>query len=178
MEICIDSAETQQVCYNAGGYRKKYTEVFPESPFASFFLDDYFNIQYLPDQRLGKVFLLFAVLAIIIACLGIWGLSTFTLRIRVREVAIRKILGAPVQSLLQLLMVDYVRIAALAALLTLPVIYMFSKLWLDNFAFHFQPSLLLFLAPSVFILFISLATIFLHTLKVCKQNPTEFIRAQ
>jgi putative ABC transport system permease protein len=157
---------------------KKYTDIFPESPFASFFLDDYFNIQYLPDQRLGKVFLLFSVLAIVIACLGIWGLSAFTLRLRVREVAIRKILGAPVRSLLLLLTADYFKLAALAAILTLPVIYMFSKQWLDNFAFHFEPGLLLCIAPSAIILIISLGTVLLQTLKVSKQSPTKVIQAQ
>ena len=158
--------------------QKTYKEVFPASPFEYVFLDDYFNMQYAGDERLGKVFMLFAILAIIVACLGLWGLSSFTLKLRVKEVGIRKVLGASVRSLLFLLTRDYLKLTAIAALLTLPLMFMLSKRWLENFAFHFQPTLLLLLIPSILLLVINLVTIIFQTLKAALQNPTKSLKLE
>jgi putative ABC transport system permease protein len=157
---------------------KNYKNVFPGNPFEYFFLDDYFNKQYAPDVRLGKVFMLFIVLAIIVACLGLWGLSGFTLRLRVKEVGIRKVLGASVNNLLLLLTKDYMRLAAIAAVVTMPVIYYFSHRWLDNFAFHFTPGLFVMVLPSLLLLVITLSTVIFQTVKASLETPVKALKAE
>jgi putative ABC transport system permease protein len=161
-----------------GSIEKIYKNIFPGNPFEYFFLDDYFNKQYAPDVRLSKVFMLFSMLAIIVACLGLWGLSSFTLKMRVREVGIRKVLGASVNSLLLLLTKDYIRLAAIAALITLPAIYYFSNRWLENFAFHFKPGLLVLVLPSLILLLISVTTVFFQTLQASLETPVKALKAE
>jgi putative ABC transport system permease protein len=157
---------------------KSYKDIFPGSPFDYFFLDDYFNKQYAPDVRLGKVFMLFTFLAIIVACLGLWGLSSFILRLRIREVGIRKVLGASVNSLLLLLTKDYIRLAAIAATITLPVTYYFSNRWLENFAFHFKPGLLVLIFPALILLLISVITVFFQTLRASLATPVKALKVE
>jgi putative ABC transport system permease protein len=161
-----------------GSIEKIYKNIFPGNPFEYFFLDDYFNKQYAPDVRLGKVFMLFSMLAIIVACLGLWGLSSFTLKMRVREVGIRKVLGASVNSLLLLLTKDYIRLATIAALITFPAIYYFSNRWLENFAFHFKPGLLVLVLPSLILLLISVTTVFFQTLQASLETPVKALKAE
>jgi putative ABC transport system permease protein len=155
---------------------KIYKTIFNGNAFSYFFLDDYFNRQYQADQRFGKIFSLFTGFAIFVACLGLLGLSSFVIRVRTREIGIRKVLGASVFSLLQLFSLDFIRLVGLSSLIALPVIWFSASRWLDNYAFHVRLNWLMFVAPPVFLLSLALMTICLQSLKAALSNPIKNLR--
>ena len=115
-----------------------WAQTFPASPFDYFFLDVYFDRQYLADQQFGSIFGLFAGLAILIACLGLFGLSSYVTLQRTREIGIRKVLGASVPSIVTLLSRDFIRLVVLASVVMLPIIYYATENWLQNYAYRME----------------------------------------
>ena len=112
--------------------KQVYSRIFPGNAYEAFFLNVHFEKQYGADEKLGSLFSLFAGLAIFVACMGLLGLSSYMIRLRVKEIGIRKVLGAPMYSLLALLSRDFVRLIGLAALIALPVIYFGAGRWLHE----------------------------------------------
>jgi len=155
-----------------------YKKAFPGNPFEYFFLDDYFNRQYEADSRLGNVFGLFAVLAIIVACMGLLGLSSFVIKLRTKEIGVRKVLGASVSGLLMLISRDFVKLVCIASVIALPVIYYVAKIWLDNYAFHIDLGWTIFVIPPVLLLTITLITICAQSLKTALTNPVKSLRSE
>jgi len=151
---------------------------FAGNPFEYFFLDDYFNRQYQSDQRLGNVFGLFAVLAIIVACLGLLGLSSFVIKLRTKEIGIRKVLGAPVSSILMLFSTDFVKLVCIASVIAIPLIYIGAHQWLMNYAFHIKLSWFIFLLPPLILLIIALLTISVQSLRAALSNPVKSLRSE
>jgi putative ABC transport system permease protein len=159
-------------------FEKTYNAVFTGNAFEYFFLDDYFNRQYQADQRFGNIFSLFTGLAIFVACLGLLGLSSFVIKMRTKEIGVRKILGASIPSLLLLFSRDFIKLVGLASLIALPVIYFAAGQWLSNYAFHIGLSWWIFALPPLLLLFISLATICLQSLKAALSSPTKNLRTE
>lgn len=157
---------------------KLYQEAFPGSPFEYFFLDEYFNRQYQADGRLSNVFGLFSILAIIVACLGLLGLSSFVIKLRTKEIGVRKVLGASVVGLLVLISKDFVKMVFVASLISIPVIYYLSNAWLENYAFHITPGLSVFIIPPVLLLTLTLITICTQSLKTALTNPVKSLRSE
>lgn len=157
---------------------KVYQKLFPGSPFEYFFLDEYFNRQYQSDSRLSNVFSLFSVLAIIVACLGLLGLSSFVIKLRTKEIGVRKVLGASVIGLLVLISKDFVKMVCAAAIISIPVIYYLSNAWLENYAFHITPGLSVFIIPPVLLLLLTLATICTQSLKTALTNPVKSLKSE
>jgi putative ABC transport system permease protein len=155
-----------------------YKSIFAGSPFEYFFLNEFFDRQYQSDQRFGKVFSLFTILTIIVACLGLLGLSSFIVRLRVREIGIRKVLGASLSSILVLFSKDFVVLVCIASVIALPVTYFLVHLWLSNYAFHIPVDGFIFIAPPLILLFISLITIGLQSFKAALANPISSIKAE
>ncbi len=170
--------KTAQLDRDLASIEKVYKTIFPGNAFTYVFLDDYFNRQYQADQRFGKIFSLFTGFAIFVACLGLLGLSSFVIRVRTREIGIRKVLGASVPSLLALFSGDFVRLVLLSSLIALPVIYFSATRWLENYAFHVRLSWLIFIAPPVFLLSLALLTICLQSLKTALSNPIKNLRTE
>jgi putative ABC transport system permease protein len=155
-----------------------YKGIFDGSPFEYFFLNEYFNNQYQADQRFGKVFTLFTILAIFVACLGLLGLSTFVSRLRIKEIGIRKVLGASIYSILVLFSKDFAKLVCLASVIAIPIFYVVSNLWLRNYAFHIKMNWLMFVMPPLLLLFISLITISIQSLKAALANPVASIHTE
>lgn len=155
-----------------------YKQVFPGNPFDTFFLDDFFNQQYQSDQRLSNVFALFAVLAIIVACLGLLGLSSFVIKLRTKEIGVRKVLGASVGTILVLISKDFVKLVFIASVIAVPIIYLVAKDWLNNYAFHINLSWFIFIIPPLLLLVIALLTICLQSLKTALTNPVKSLRSE
>src|SRR6185295_6997725 len=128
---------------------KQYTEAFPGNPFDYYFLDDFFNGQYKADQQFGKIFSLFAILAIVIACLGLWGLASFTTAQKLKEIGIRKVLGASVGGIITLLSWEFLKLILVATVIGIPLTWYGVHTWLTTFAFRIgiQPDM--FLVPVV-----------------------------
>jgi putative ABC transport system permease protein len=160
------------------GLENLYKSTFPGNPFEYFFLDSYFNEQYQSDQRLAKVFGLFTVLAIVVAGLGLLGLSSFVIKMRTREIGIRKVLGASISSILVLFSKDFVKLVVIASLIAIPVIFFAADKWLANFAFHINLNVLIFIIPPLLLLLVTLITICLQSLKAALSNPVKSLRSE
>jgi putative ABC transport system permease protein len=172
------SVNTTDVNKNLSDIEAVFKKAFPGKPFESFFLDDYFNNQYQSDQRLGNVFGLFASLAIVVACLGLLGLSAFIIKLRTKEIGIRKVLGAPVSSVLLLVSKDFIKLVCLVAAIAVPVIYWAANEWLKGYAFHIKLSWFMFIMPPLVLLLIVLVTVCLQSLKTAMTNPVKSLRTE
>src|SRR6202012_4864774 len=168
--------KTDQLNRDLASIENIYKTIFPRNAFTYVFLDDYFDRQYQADQRFGQIFSLLTGFAIFVPCLGLLGLPSFVIRVRTREIGIRKVLGASVPSLLALFSGDFVRLVLLSSLIALPVIYFSATRWLENYAFHVRLSWLIFIAPPTFLLSLALLTICLQSLKTALANPIKNLR--
>jgi putative ABC transport system permease protein len=158
--------------------RQVYSRFFKGNAFESYFLDEHFNQQYNSDQKLGGLFGLFAGLAIFVACMGLLGLSSYMIRLRVREIGIRKVLGASVGNLLALLSRDFVRLVGLAALIALPVIWFGADQWLRNYATHIRVGWVILLLPALLLLMAALVTVGVQSVKAALANPVESLKTE
>ena len=156
-----------------GGIWKQH---FGDNPFTYFFLDDYFNQQYQADVRFGKVIGLFAVLAILVACLGLLALAASVVQQRTKEVGIRKVLGATVANILVLLSVDLVRLILVAHVIALPLVYLFLKDWLTGYAFRMDITIWLFVIPGLLVFLIALGTVGIKSLQAALTNPVDSLK--
>ncbi|MEM6648357.1 MAG: ABC transporter permease [Bacteroidota bacterium] len=154
----------------------EWNALVPHYPFLYNFLDDRFDALYRDEQQFGRLFLAFAVLAIFIACLGLFGLATYTTQQRTKEIGVRKVLGATVPSLLVLLSKDFLRLVLVAIGVAVPVVWVASTSWLDGFAYRMT------LGPSVFLLAgglalgIALLTVSVQAFRTANANPADALR--
>ncbi|MCG8306533.1 MAG: ABC transporter permease [Cytophagales bacterium] len=155
---------------------KAYKEAFPGNQFEYFFLDDYFDSQYASDQQFGKVFGLFSSLALIVACLGLLGLSTFMISRRIKEIAVRKVLGATVSGMVYLFSRDFVKLIVIANVIALPLVYLAVQRWLNNFAFQVKIGWVMFIIPVIILLIIALTTVSIQTIKTGSMSPVNSLR--
>ncbi|MEM8968391.1 MAG: FtsX-like permease family protein, partial [Bacteroidota bacterium] len=153
-------------------------QVFPTSTFDYFFLDETYDQQYRADSRFGQVVAIFCGLAIFIACLGLFGLSSYSALQRMKEIGIRKVLGATVGQMALLLSGDFIRLVILSGILALPLSYFVIKYWLESYAVRVSLSWWIFLLPIVLILVIALVTISFQTVKAAKTNPVVTLRSE
>lgn len=153
-----------------------YREFFPGNPFEFYFLDDYFNQQYKSDEQFGKVFGLFAFLAIFITSLGILGLSAFMATQRIKEVGIRKVLGANAGQLAVSLSKEVVALILIAFIISTPLMFFSIRQWLQNYADQMSVTVWLFIPPVAMILFITAATMSAHVIKSILTNPIKSLR--
>ncbi len=153
-----------------------YDRLFPGNPFEYFFLEEYFNQQYLADERFGQVVGLFSLLAVFVTGLGIFGMSSFVSLQRMREIGIRKVLGASMVSLLRLLSQDFLVLIGLATLLAWPLTFWGIRQWLNSFAYRTGISGLLFLGPLVLLTAITGLTISFHIIRAALADPVEVIK--
>jgi len=156
----------------------KYKEAFAGNPFDYYFLDDFFNNQYKDDQQFGKIFSLFAILAIVIACLGLWGLASFTTAQKLKEIGIRKVLGASVSSIMSLLSWQFLKLVLIASVIALPLTWYGVDSWLGNFAFRIGLQWDLFAVPIVILIALALGTVSLQILRGANINPAKILRTE
>jgi len=153
-----------------------WKEKFPGNPFSFFFLDEYYNHQYEADQQFGQVFGIFSGLAIFIACLGLFGLSSLTALQRTKEIGVRKVLGASLTSVLKLMSRDYFILMLIAIVFAWPLTWWIMNSWLADFASRISLSVWIFALPSLAIILIALLTVSIHTLKAARTNPSRSLR--
>jgi len=148
----------------------------PQRPFLYHFLDQSFNQQYESDQHFGYLFSLFSCLAILIACLGLFGLATFTAQQRIKEIGIRKVLGASVYNIVALISKDFLRLVLIATVIAVPLCVLIMNQWLKDFAYRIAISPGIFIATAFIALFIALITISWQTVKAALANPVQSIK--
>ncbi len=148
----------------------------PNQPFTFGFLDDEIDAIYRSERQQAKIVTLFAGLAILLACLGLFGLAAFTAERRMREIGIRKVLGASSMSIVVLLSQDFVKYVALANFIAWPIAYYLADQWLQNFAYHISLGFGSFLLAGLLAFFIALITVSLQSLKAAHTNPVDTLR--
>ena len=156
--------------------RNKWDKIFPEQPFEYNFLDDVFDAQYKSDRQFGKVFGLFSLLAIIISCLGLFGLASFTAERKTKEIGIRKVLGATVPRIVSMLSIEFIKWVLLANIIAWPVAYYFMNKWLQGFAYRIELNLWMFVFAGGIALLIALGIVCLQAIKAATANPVKSLR--
>jgi len=155
---------------------RAWREIDPVRPLDFFFLDEFFDAQYRAEERLGRLFSTFSGLAIVIACLGLFGLASFMAEQRTKEIAIRKVLGASVRGVVARLSLEFIKLVALATVLAWPVAYFAMGAWLRNFAYPVGLSLWTFLAAGFAALGIAILTVGAQAFKAASSNPVESLK--
>lgn len=155
---------------------KTWRSFLPLRPFDYQFTSERYTLLYEAEQKQGQLFTIFACLAIFIACLGLFGLATFNTLQRIKEIGIRKVLGASVPSILVLLSREIVGLILAANLIAWPVAWYFMNLWLGSFAFHVNVNPMVFLAAMVAAILVALLTVSAQTLRAAMTNPSTTLR--
>jgi putative ABC transport system permease protein len=153
-----------------------WEKAFPGNPFEYFFLDDYFNKQYENERKFGKLFTTFAVLAMIVGCLGLFGLSAYTATQRTKEIGIRKALGSTDQGIFVLLSTEYVKLVVLSIIIAVPLVWYLMNTWIETFPYRTKISPLIFVAAGAVVLFVSILTVSFQTVKAARTNPVDSLR--
>ena len=154
----------------------KWQEWFPQNPFKYFFLDEFYNRQYQKELRLSRLIGIFSILAIFIACIGLFGLTVFAFQQRRKEIGIRKVLGASKQSLLYLLLKDFMLLICIAFILGIPISYLTMSKWLENFAYSIELSIGIFLQAGLGLILLALFAMIFQTLSAAKRQPVLSLR--
>lgn len=156
--------------------KKRWHEFSPNYTFWYDFLDQSIEGSYAEEKRFGKVLRFASVFAVLIACLGLFGLSTFDTERRIKEVGIRKVLGASVSGMALLLSKDFIRLVLVANILAWPVAYYFMNKWLQNFAYRFHFTIWIPLSAAFLSLVIAVLTVNFQAIKAARANPVDSLR--
>jgi putative ABC transport system permease protein len=158
--------------------KAKWDRIAPDQPFEYFFLDEAFDRQYRAEERFGRLFINFAVLAILISCLGLLGLASYTTLQRTKEVGVRRVLGASVAGIVQLLSVDFLWLVGIAFLIAIPIAWFFMNKWLQDFAYKVTLSWWIFAGAGFAAVAIAFATISWQAIKAAVANPVKSLRSE
>lgn len=173
LSMKISSDKTEEVIASV---KSIWEEVDPNRPMDYFFLDESFYSQYQAEQRFGEIFIYFTILAIIISCLGLFGLTSFAAEQRQKEVGIRKTLGAGIGTIVYLLAKDFLRWVILANVIAIPIAYYAISKWLESFAYKIEIGIAPFLISGILALLIALITVSFQTTKAAIVNPVDSIK--
>ena len=157
-------------------FRKKWKEFMPHQPFEYVFMDERFNDMYRAEQRIGKIFGVFASLAVLIGCLGLFGLAAFTAEQRTKEIGIRKILGASAPSIIRLLLKEFIILVGIANLVAWPIAFFVMSGWLRDFSYKISLSVWIFLLAGLGTLFIALLTVSYQAIRAAISDPIKSLR--
>ncbi|HUS02007.1 MAG TPA: FtsX-like permease family protein, partial [Chitinophagaceae bacterium] len=155
-----------------------WKKFLPEVPYDYTFLDDNFEKLYTSEQKQKVIFAVFACIAIFIACLGLFGLSAFAITQRVKEIGIRKVLGASITNIVTLLSNDFLKLVILAAVIAFPLAWYAMHTWLLDFAYRINISVWVFLLAGLIAAIIAFATISLQAIKAAAANPVKSLRTE
>jgi putative ABC transport system permease protein len=156
----------------------KWKAMAPGMPFSYQFLDDAFDSMYRTEQKVGKVALSFAILAIFIACLGLFGLAAYMAEQRTKEIGVRKVLGASVPNIVTMLSKDFARLVMISALIAFPVAGFAMHRWLQDFAYRIDLAWWIFVCAAVITLLIAVGTVLFQAIKAALANPVKSLRTE
>jgi putative ABC transport system permease protein len=155
-----------------------WKKILPDVPLVYFFADEAYNRQYIAQERFGKLFICFAVVAIVISCLGLLGLSAYNIAQRKKEISVRKVLGASVMNITMLLSQDFIRLIVIALLIASPISWLLMHNWLNNFAYRINIPVWVFVSSGLAAMFIALVTISFQSVKAAIANPVRNLKAE
>ncbi|HYK47351.1 MAG TPA: ABC transporter permease, partial [Parafilimonas sp.] len=160
------------------GAQKVWKQFSPDYPFEYSFLDDDFSRMYQADQRTGTLFNVFAAVAILISCLGLFGLATYTAQVKTKEIGIRKVLGATVTNITQLLAKEFIVLVFISFVIAAPVAWFAMNKWLENYAYRVHISWWIFFVTGVLATAIALLTVTVQAIKAAVANPVKSLRTE
>ncbi|HWB93620.1 MAG TPA: FtsX-like permease family protein, partial [Puia sp.] len=155
-----------------------WSQFLPDKPFAYTFLDDTFDNLYKADTRTCNLILIFSVIAILISCLGLLGLAAFTAQQRVREIGIRKVLGATVMNIITLLSRDFIKLVLVSVIIATPIAWWTMHSWLQDFAYHIPLSPWFLAGAGILALAIAVLTIASQSIRAARANPVKNLRSE
>ena len=155
---------------------KMWKNTLPNHPYYSFFLDEFFDSQHQAEKKLGVIFRTFSILAIVIGCLGLFGLASFTTEQRTKEIGIRKVLGSSVSSIVVLLCRKFFLLVAMANVLAWPAAFFTMHKWLQNFPYPVTIKFGPFVLTAIFAFFVALVTVGFQSIKAARANPADSLR--
>jgi putative ABC transport system permease protein len=161
-----------------GAVESKFKEFNAEQPFEYTFLDDTINAMYASEKKLGKIFGYFSCLAILIACMGILGLSIYAAQQRIKEIGIRKVLGASAISIVGELSKEFLKPVVIASLIATPIAWYAMNKWLQDFAYRINISWWVFVVAAITAIIIALATVSFQAIKAAASNPVKSLRTE
>lgn len=156
----------------------KWKSMTVDIPFSYRFLDDSFNEMYQNEQRIGSLSIMFALLAIVIACLGLFGLATYMAEQRTKEIGIRKVLGASISNIVTMISKDFLMLVAIACIIAFPVAWYTMNKWLANYSYRIDIEWWIFLVSGVTTFVIALLTVSLQSTKAATSNPIKSLRTE
>jgi putative ABC transport system permease protein len=158
--------------------QKSFHNVYSDYPFTYGFVNEDLSKLYITEQRMGKLFNVFSALSIVISCLGLFGLATFATQRRIKEIGVRKILGAGEVGIVALLSKDFIKQVAVSLVIAFPVAWWAMNKWLDNFAYRINIAWWMFVAAGLGALLIALLTVSLQAIKAAVANPVNSLRTE
>lgn len=158
------------------GIEKAFRTAYPASDFQYAFVNERFNQQYRADQQFGTVFTSFSLLTIFVAILGLFGLILYEVQQRIKEIGIRKVLGASVPSIIKLFSSNFLRLIGLSILIAIPVAYYVLNQWLSGYASRVDIGVVMFVVPALVLLLIAMLTIVAQSIKAANGNPVKALR--
>jgi putative ABC transport system permease protein len=168
----------QNVAYTVASVKKIWDRHFISDPFDYFFLDEYFDRQYAENRRFGTVFGLFSILAVMIACFGLLGLSAYNVLQRTKEIGIRKVLGASVNSLLYTLSKDFIVLVIVAFIIAIPVIGIVMHSWLQSFAYRTEIIWWIYAIAGAMAIITAVITVLFQVIQAARANPVKSLRTE
>jgi putative ABC transport system permease protein len=170
--------ESKDIPATISAIQSKWNSLVPERPFNYTFVDDAFNKQYAAQVNFGNLFLYFAVLAICISCMGLFGLAAYSTIQRTREIGIRKVFGASVISIVNMLSVEFLQLVIISSLIAFPLAWFTMNKWLQDFAYRIAIDWWIFASAGVIALVIAFATVSFQAVKAALANPVESLRSE
>lgn len=171
----INTAKIQQT---VAAIEREWKKSVPQRPLEYSFLNESFNKQYEAEMRFGNVFAIFSILAVSIACLGLFGLALFSVQQRAKEIGIRKVLGASVAGITATLSKDFIMLVGIAIIIASPVAWYYMSSWLQNFAYRINISWWMFAVSGLVAVLIALITISFQTIRAAIANPVKSLRTE
>jgi putative ABC transport system permease protein len=175
IQIKLTPGNVKSTIAHAETIWKKY---FPQLPFEYKFLDEDFNSQYVADQKRGKIFAAFSLLTILITCLGLLGLTSFTTQQKQKEISIRRVLGSSTMEVIILITRNYLWLALISSLIAFPVAYYFMHNWLQVFPYNNGLSVFPFIVSAMVIVITAVATSTYHSAKAALTKPATVLKTE
>lgn len=172
------SVSSANLATTIAAVESKWKATIPNRPFNYFFMDEFFDKQYRSEEKFGKLFLNFAVLAIFISCLGLLGLASYSTMQRTKEIGIRKVMGASVVNIINLLSTDFLKLILISFLIAAPVSWYFMHRWLQDFAYRANISWWIFAVAGILAILVALITISVQAIKAAVVNPVKSLRTE
>ena len=174
----IFKIKTADVAGLIASMKKNWDKFDTGEPFSYAFLDDLYNKSYSAEQKTGTILNIFSLLTIFVACLGLFGLVTYTSEQRTKEIGIRKVLGASVSQITKMLSKEFLKLVLLASVIAFPIAWWGMNKWLQNFAYRVNVSWWIFVVAAVFALLIALITVSFQAIKAAIANPVDSLRSE